>query len=62
MHPFRKYGPLIIKMSNEDISMLCDVLLGISNPDKEHHTKAGNKLQRLSNNLGVLTFYLIDIT
>ena len=48
-------------MSNEDISMVCDVLLGITNPDKELRTKSVNKLQELSNNLGALTYCLIDI-
>ena len=48
-------------MSNEDISMVCDVLLGISNPDKELRTKSVNKLQELSNNLGALTYCLVDI-
>ena len=48
-------------MSNEDISMVCEVLLGISNPDKDIRTKSVNKLQELSNNLGALTFCLIEI-
>ena len=48
-------------MSNEDISMVCEVLLGISNPDKDIRTKSVNKLLELSNNLGALTFCLIEI-
>ena len=48
-------------MSNEDISMVCEVLLGISNPDKEIRTNSVNKLQELSNNLGALAFCLIEI-
>ena len=48
-------------MSTQDISMVCDVLLGISNPDKEIRTKSVNKLQELSNNLGALTYCLIEI-
>ena len=48
-------------MLNEDISMVCAVLLGFTNPDKEVRTKSMNKLQELSNNLGALTFCLIDI-
>ena len=48
-------------MSNEDISMVCDVLLGISNQDKVIRTNSVNKLQELSNNLGALTFCLIEI-
>ena len=41
--------------------MVCDVLLGISNPNKEIRTNSVNKLQELSNNLGALTFSLIEI-
>ena len=48
-------------MSTEDISMVCEVLLGISNPDKEIRTNSVNKLQELSNNLGALTYCLIEI-
>ena len=48
-------------MSSEDISMVCEVLLGISNPDKEIRTNSVNKLQELSNNLGALAFCLIEI-
>ncbi len=48
-------------MSNEDISMVCEVLLGISNPDKDIRTKSVNKLLELSKNLGALTFCLIEI-
>ena len=48
-------------MSTQDISMVCDVLLGISNPNKEIRTNSVNKLQELSNNLGALTFCLIEI-
>jgi hypothetical protein len=48
-------------MSNEDISMVCNVLLGISNPDKDIRTTSVNKLQELSNNLGALTYCLIEI-
>ena len=48
-------------MSNEDISMVCNVLLGITNPNKEIRTNSVNKLQELSNNLGALTYCLIDI-
>ena len=48
-------------MSNEDISMVCDVLLGISNQDKNIRTNSVNKLQELSNNLGALTYCLIEI-
>ena len=48
-------------MSTEDISMVCDVLLGISNPDKEIRTNSVDKLQQLSNNLGALTYCLIEI-
>ena len=48
-------------MSNEDISMVCNVLLGISNPNKDIRTNSVNKLQELSNNLGALTFCLIEI-
>ena len=48
-------------MSNEDISMVCNVLLGITNPDKEVRTQSENKLQELSNNLGALTFCFIEI-
>jgi len=48
-------------MTTEDISMVCDVLLGISNPNKEIRTNSINKLQELSNNLGALTFCLIEI-
>jgi hypothetical protein len=48
-------------MSNEDISMVCAVLLGFTNPDKEVRTKSMNKLQELSNNLGAITYCLVDI-
>ena len=48
-------------MSNEDISMVCNVLLGITNPNKEIRTNSVIKLQELSNNLGALTYCLIDI-
>ena len=48
-------------MSTQDISMVCDVLLGISNPNKEIRTNSVNKLQELSNNLGALTYCLIEI-
>ena len=48
-------------MSTEDISMVCEVLLGISNPDKEIRTNSVDKLQQLSNNLGALTYCLIEI-
>ena len=48
-------------MSNEDISMVCNVLLGITNPNKDVRTNSENKLQELSNNLGALTYYLIEI-
>ena len=48
-------------MSNEDISMVCEVLLGITNPNKEIRTNSVNKLQELSNNLGALTYCLIEI-
>ena len=42
--------------------MVCDVLLGISNPNKEIRTNSVNKLQELSNNLGALTYCLIEIS
>ena len=48
-------------MSNEDISMVCEVLLGITNTDKNIRTKSVNKLLELSNNLGALTYCLIEI-
>ena len=48
-------------MSSQDISMVCDVLLGISNPNKEIRTNSVNKLQELSNELGPLTLCLIEI-
>ena len=48
-------------MSNEDISMVSNVLLGITNPNKDVRTNSENKLQELSNNLGALTYYLIEI-
>ena len=48
-------------MSNKDISMVCNVLLGITNPNKDVRTNSENKLQELSNNLGALTYYLIEI-
>ena len=48
-------------MSNEDISMVCNILLGITNVDKEIRMKSVNKLLELSNNLGALTFCLIEI-
>ena len=48
-------------MSNEDISMVCDVLLGITNQNKDIRTNSVNKLQELSKNLGALTFCLIEI-
>ena len=48
-------------MSNEDISMVCEVLLGITNPNKDIRTKSVNKLQELSKNLGALTYCLIEI-
>ena len=48
-------------MSNEDILMVCDVLLGITNPDKNIRNNSVNKLLELSNNLGALTFCLIEI-
>ena len=48
-------------MSNEDISIVCNVLQGISNPNKEIRTSSVNKLQELSNNLGALTYCLLDI-
>ena len=48
-------------MSTQDISMVSSILLGISNPDKEIRTNSINKLQELSNNLGALTFCLIEI-
>ena len=48
-------------MSTQDISMVSNILLGISNPNKEIRTNSINKLQELSNNLGALTFCLIEI-
>ena len=48
-------------MTSQDISMVCEVLLGISNPNKEIRTNSVNKLQELSNNLGALTLCLIEI-
>ena len=48
-------------MSNEDISMVCEVLLGITNPNKDIRTNSVNKLQELSKNLGALTYCLIEI-
>ena len=48
-------------MSNEDISMVCNVLLGFTNPDNDIRTNSFNKLQELSNNLGALTYCLIEI-
>ena len=48
-------------MSNEDISMVSNVLLGITNPNKDVRTNTENKLQELSNNLGALTYCLIEI-
>ena len=48
-------------MSSEDISMVCDVLLGISNPNKEIRNNSVSKLQELSNNLGALTYCLIEV-
>ena len=48
-------------MSNEDISMVGNLLLGISNPDKEIRTKSVNKIQELSKNLGALVYCLIEI-
>ena len=41
--------------------MVSNILLGISNPNKEIRTNSINKLQELSNNLGALTFCLIEI-
>ena len=41
--------------------MVSSILLGISNPNKEIRTNSINKLQELSNNLGALTFCLIEI-
>ena len=37
-------------------------LLGISNPNKEIRTNSVNKLQELSNDLGALTYCLIEIS
>ena len=48
-------------MSNEDILMVCNVLLGIANPDKNIRDNSVKKLLELSNNLGALTFCLIEI-
>ena len=48
-------------MSNEDISMVCQVLLGFTNPNKDIRTNSVNKLQELSKNLGALTYCLIEI-
>ena len=48
-------------MSNEDISMVYQVLLGISNADKNTRSNSVNKLQELSKNLGALTYCLIEI-
>ena len=48
-------------MSNEDISMVCEVLLGITNPNKDIPTNSVNKFQELSKNLGALTYCLIEI-
>ena len=48
-------------MSNEDISMVCQVLLGISNADRNIRLNSVNKLQELSKNLGALTYCLIEI-
>ena len=41
--------------------MVCDVLLGISNPNKEIRNNSVSKLQELSNNLGALTYCLIEV-
>ena len=48
-------------MSSQDIAMVCDVLLGVSSPDKTIRTASVNKLQELGQNLGALTYCLIDI-
>ena len=41
--------------------MICEVLLGITNPNKDIRTNSVNKLQELSKNLGALTYCLIEI-
>lgn len=48
-------------MSEEDISMVCQVLLGISDADKNIRSNSVNKLQELSKNLGALSYCLIEI-
>ena len=48
-------------MSTEDLKMVGQVLMGITNPDKQIRTQAVNKLQELRQNLGALTYCLLEI-
>ena len=48
-------------MSNEDINMVTEILLGITNTDKNIRTNSINKLQELKNNLGALIYCLLEI-
>ena len=48
-------------MSTEDLKMVGQVLMGITNPDKQIRTQAVNKLQELRQNLGALTYCLLQI-
>ena len=48
-------------MSSEDINMVSQILKGITNPDKQIRTEAVNKLQELRQNLGALTYCLLQI-
>ena len=48
-------------MSNEDLNLITELLLGINNPDKIIRTNSINKLQELKNNLGALIYCLLEI-
>ena len=48
-------------MSTEDLTMISQLLLGINNPDKQIRTEAESKIKTLSQNLGALSFCLIQI-
>ena len=49
-------------MSTDDLMMVSEVLLGITNVSKEIRTASMNKLQELRKNLGALTFCLLQIS
>ena len=49
-------------MSNQEIGIISELLLGITNPDRNIHTMSVNKLLELnSKNFDLFLFYLLDI-